>query len=136
MERLNCLKDTDSSRVEFAACTILAKNYLPMARVLTESWRAFHPDCPMFVLLLDSPRGFFHPEAEAFQPLVVSELDVPNVGGFLFKYTLLEASTALKPYLLSYLFRRYSVDKLLYLDPDILIFNSLAALRHSLGEVN
>src|SRR5271166_3839769 len=136
MERLSCLKDTDSSRVEFAACTILAKNYLPMARVLTESWQAFHPGCPVFVLLLDSPRGFFHTEAEAFQTLFVSELNVPNVNGFLFKYTLLEASTALKPYLLSYLFRRYSVDKLLYLDPDILLLNSLAGLKHSLDEAN
>jgi glycosyltransferase involved in cell wall biosynthesis len=120
------------SPIDFAACTIIAKNYLPMARVLTESWRTFHPDCPMFVLLLDSPQGFFRPENEEFRSVPVSELQIPNLPSFLFKYTVLEASTAVKPYLLNYLFRQYSIDKLLYLDPDILILNSLDPLREDL----
>jgi glycosyltransferase involved in cell wall biosynthesis len=121
---------------EFAACTIIAKNYLPMARVLAESWHRFHPACPFFVLLLDSPGGFFSPEVEAFLPVYVSDLDITNLGGFLFKYTVLEASTAVKPYLLKYLFRRHSVEKLLYLDPDILVLNSLEQLRNNLDGEN
>jgi len=128
-------KEMNSSRTDFAACTIIARNYLPMARVLTESWHTSHPGCPMFVLLLDSPQGFFCPESEEFQHVPISELQIPNLPGFLFKYTVLEASTALKPYLLSYLFRQYSIDKLLYLDPDILILNSLDPLREDLEEV-
>ena len=126
----------NSSAAEFAACTIIAKNYLPMARALAESWHAAHPGCPFFVLLLDSPRGFFHPEAEEFATVLVSELDIPNLSGFLFKYSILEASTAVKPYLLDYLFRRYSVRKLLYLDPDILIFKPLEPLREALDRAN
>src|SRR5215472_11781565 len=105
------------SPIEFAACTILAKNYLPMARTLAESWRQFHSDSPLFVLFLDSPYRFFTPEAEAFDCIEVSQLDIPNLDGFLFKYTILEASTAVKPYFLQYLFRKYSIRKLLYLDP-------------------
>jgi glycosyltransferase involved in cell wall biosynthesis len=128
--KLQCL------RPKFAACTIIAKNYLPMARVLAESWARFHPDCPMFVLLLDSPYGFFSPEAEMFQPIFTTELDIPNLDGFLFKYSVLEASTAVKPYLLSYLFRRYRPDKLLYIDPDILILKPLDGLRSYLDEAN
>ncbi|MGA2372622.1 MAG: glycosyltransferase family 4 protein [Candidatus Korobacteraceae bacterium] len=122
--------------MEFAACTIIAKNYLPMARVLANSWRTFHPDCPLFVLLLDSPQGFFNPATEAFEAISVSQLSIPNLPGFLFKYTILEASTAVKPYLLDYLFRRYSIHKLLYLDPDILILNSLDGLKRSLENAN
>jgi len=124
------------SPIKFAACTIIAKNYLPMARVLVDSWRTYHPDCPIFVLLLDSTEGFFDPAAEDFETIRVSELPIPNLSGFLFKYTVLEASTAVKPYLLDYLFRRYSIDKLLYLDPDILILNSLDGLARSLEEAN
>jgi len=105
-----------------------------MARVLADSWRAFHPECPLFVLLLDLTEGFFDPAAEDFETIRVSELHIPNLPGFLFKYTVLEASTAVKPYLLDYLFRRYSIDKLLYLDPDILILNSLDGLGRSLEE--
>ncbi len=124
------------SNREFAACTVIAKNYLPMARVLAESWHEFHPGCPIFVLLLDSPQGFFAADAEVFQPVFVSELGIPNINGFLFKYSVLEASTAVKPYLFGYLFRRYPLAKLLYLDPDILVLRSLDQLRNYLDEAN
>ena len=130
------ISSTDNKRIEFAACTIIAKNYLPMARVLADSWRKFYPDYPFFVLLLDSPRGFFRPEEENFQTILTSELEIANLNGFLFKYSVLEASTAVKPYLLSYLFRRFNIDKLLYLDPDILILNSLDPLRNYLDDSN
>ena len=120
----------------FAACTIIAKNYLPMARVLYGSWNTFHPDCPFYVLLLDSPRGFFAPESEPFQVVSLPELAISNLNGFMFKYSVLESSTAVKPYFLSHLFERYAIDKLLYLDPDILILNSLVRLNNYLEEGN
>ncbi len=126
----------DSDAAQFAACTIIAKNYLPMARVLAESWHRFHPKCPMYVLLLDSSDGFFRPEAESFITVPVADLEIDNLNGFLFKYSVLEASTAVKPYLVKYLFRRYSLRKLLYLDPDILIVSSLDGLRDGLSSAN
>ena len=107
-----------------------------MARALAESWDAAHPGCPLFVLLLDSPEGFFSPDKEQFQTVLIHELDIPNLEGFLFKYSILEASTAVKPYLLDYLFRRYSIKKLLYLDPDILLFKPLQPLRERLEHAN
>ncbi len=107
-----------------------------MARVLAESWHKFHPDCPIFVLFLDSPFGFATLEAENFQSILTSDLDIPNLDGFLFKYTVLEASTAVKPYLLDHLFKTYDIQKLLYIDPDILILNSLSPLRSYLDEAN
>lgn len=99
-----------------------------MARVLAESWKQFHPDSPFFVLFLDSPIGYFDPESEIFEAVYTSDLDIPNIQGFLFKYTVLEASTAVKPYLLSHLFHEHGIQKLLYIDPDILILNSLSNL--------
>ena len=42
----------------------------------------------------------------------------------------------MKPYLLEHLFRHYSIEKLLYLDPDILILNSLDTLRNYLDEAD
>jgi glycosyltransferase involved in cell wall biosynthesis len=107
-----------------------------MARVLAESWSRFHPDCPMFVLFLDLPVGFVSLEREPFHSILASELEIPNLAGFLFKYTVLEASTAAKPYLLDHLFRYYGIEKVLYLDPDILILNSLDTLSNYLDEAN
>ena len=121
-----------SANTEFAACTIIAKNYLPMARALASRGMPPIRAAPFFVLLLDSPHGFFDPAKEEFETVLASELDIPNLSGFLFKYTILEASTAVKPYLLEYLFERYAIEKLLYLDPDILVFRPLDPLRESL----
>lgn len=126
----------ESFPVEFAACTIIAKNYLPMARVLAESWHKYHPDCPIFVLLIDSPSGYFNPADEEFETILISELNIPNLNGFLFKYSILEASTAVKPYLLNHLFEAFSIKKLLYLDPDIQVLGSLANLSERLNECN
>jgi glycosyltransferase involved in cell wall biosynthesis len=122
------------SSIEFASCTIIAKNYISMARVLAESWHRFHPGAPFFVLLLDSPAGYFSPENEDFTTLLISELGIPNLDGFLFKYSILEASTAVKPYLLRHLFRAYGIHKLLYLDPDILLLGSLDSLSSCLSD--
>jgi len=107
-----------------------------MARVLSESWRRFHSGCPLFVLLLDSPSGFFSPEKEDFVPIATSDLAIRNLDGFLFKYSVLEASTAVKPYLLNHLFQSHGIEKLLYLDPDILITGSLDTLRSYLDHAN
>ena len=62
----------NSSPIEFAACTIIAKNYLPMARVLAESWLKYHPDSPVFVLLMDSPTGYFDTSNESFKTVLMS----------------------------------------------------------------
>ncbi len=86
-----------NSGTGLAVCTIIAKNYLPMARVLEESFRAHHPHVPFFVLLLDEADGFFQPEKEQFHLIQTRQLPIPNVDGFLFKYDVLEASTAVKP---------------------------------------
>lgn len=124
------------TNTEFAACTIIAKNYLPMARVLTESWHRFHPECPMFVLMLDSPAAFASLEDESFQSIRLGQLDIPHVYALQFKYPLLELGTAVKPYLLGYLFQHYAPRKLLYLDADILILASLHKLSLALDEAN
>ena len=112
----------------FAACTVIAKNYLSMARVLADSFHEFHPDCPFFVLLLDPPEGRFNPADEKFLTLDPSQLDIPDVRSFFFKYNLLEVSTGVKPYLLGHLFEQHDIEKLFYFDPDILIMRKLDPL--------
>ena len=124
-------------QADFAACTIIAKNYLAMARVLAESFQQRNPGCPFFVLLMDPIEGYFPPDKEPFFLLEARQLDIPNLEGFLFKYGILEASTAVKPTFLKKLFREHDVQKLVYLDPDILVLEPLQELsslldRHSI----
>ncbi len=121
-----------------AACTIVSKNYIPFARVLADSFHRHHPGGRFFVLLVDRNEGRIDPEKEPFTLIEAEELqNIPDRDGFLFKYTLLEANTAVKPYFLQHLFERYGLEDLVYFDPDILITGSLAELaqlleRHSI----
>ena len=117
---------------EFVICTIAAKNYLAHVRVLTDSFLKYHPEAKVFVLLADEVDQYFDPSTERFQTVSLQEIGVDGLRAFLFKYGILEVSTAVKPFFLEYLFRRYGLRKLVYLDPDILVTNSLAPLSEML----
>jgi hypothetical protein len=93
----------NGDKMRLAACTIVAKNYLPYARVLMSSLRASSPDILRIVILVDHPDGFFDPEHEDFDVILSEALSVPDSRWFHFKYTILELSTAVKPFALEYI---------------------------------
>jgi glycosyltransferase involved in cell wall biosynthesis len=117
-----------------AACTIVSKNYIAFARTLAESFHRFHPETPFFVLLVDRIDGYFDPRHEPFHLVTVEELNIPHFDRFCFKYNIVELNTAVKPYFLSYLFAKHHLNKLIYLDPDILITGTLSELYGLLNE--
>ena len=111
-----------------AVVTIIAKNYLAHARVLMDSVRQSDPSFMRFVLLVDQPEGYFDPSNEDFTVISSEDLAIPKTRWFHFKYSVLELSTAVKPYFLSWLFKSYDLTKIIYLDPDIRVFESLAVI--------
>jgi SAM-dependent methyltransferase len=117
-----------SGPIDAAACTIISKNYIALARTLADSFYKFHPDVPFFVLLVDRVDGYFDPEREVFYLVGTDELDIPERESFCFKYNILELNTAVKPYFLSHLFDKYGIKKLIYFDPDILITEKVSHL--------
>ncbi len=118
---------------ELAACTIVSANYLPFARVLARSFREAHPQARFFTLLVDRVEGRFGPAEEPFELIQVEQLAIPDLAAFLFKYTVLEANTAVKPWFLEHLFDHCGVERLLYLDPDIQVFEPLDPLFERLA---
>ncbi|HVV13489.1 FkbM family methyltransferase [Amycolatopsis sp.] len=106
---------------EVTACTIVARNYVPAARVLARSYLAQHPENSFVIAVIDAPRD------EEF-----TEQGVRVVGSAAFgiaeddylrmatAYSVTELATSVKPYLLRELRREYDVA--LYLDPDIRVF--------------
>src|SRR5438034_2718545 len=117
-----------------AACTIIAKNYLPFARVLMSSIRACSPDILRIVILADRPDGFFDPKREDFDIILSEDLSIPEPRWFHFKYTILELNTAVKPYALEFILERYGVDRLFFFDPDISVYGELDKLVTSLQD--
>lgn len=108
-----------------AICTIIAKNYLAFARTMAESFLAFHPDLKCYVLIVDEFEDYINPADERFEIVKLTDLEIPNFRSLCFKYNVKELCTAVKADLLDYLIRVKSINRLLYLDPDILITGPL-----------
>jgi glycosyltransferase involved in cell wall biosynthesis len=114
------------------ACTIIAKNYLAFARTLAQSFLSCHPDNKFYVLIVDEFEGYLNPAEECFEIVSLTDLGIPDLPGFCFKYDIKELCTAAKPYLLDYLIRNKSIEKMLYIDPDVLITAPLKQLYEEL----
>ena len=108
------------------ACTIIARNYLPLARVLGASFREHHPDGTLTVLVFDDLSGEVDGASEPFDVVHIDDLgdDVPEIYRLAAMYEVTEFATALKPWLLEMLLRK-GAPSVLYIDPDIQIFDSL-----------
>ena len=106
-------------------CTIIAKNYVSQARVLAESFREKHPDGRCTVLVIDDFDGYLDPADEPFELIGIDEIGLPDVARMAASYDVTELSTAVKPWLLRHLLDRGGTKAVTYLDPDILITESL-----------
>jgi FkbM family methyltransferase len=109
------------------ACTVVARNYLPAARVLARSYLHHHPDHEFVIEVIDAPRGnpvedngvrVLGPEAVG-----IAEDDYLRMAT---AYSVTELATAVKPYLLREL--RAHSDVVMYLDPDIQVFAPMPEL--------
>ena len=111
-----------------AACTIIARNYLPHAKALAESYLRHHAGAAFYLLAVDRlPEG-----AEASLPMKVidpDELALPYFYEMCFKYDVTELSTAVKPTFLALLMEKYGEEEVVFFDPDILIARQLVELE-------
>ncbi|THF79052.1 glycosyltransferase family protein [Cohnella fermenti] len=105
----------------YAMCSIISKNYLAHARTLAQSFLRHHPTGKAFILLTDEGEGQIPAQGEPFEWVYVRDIGLPDADSLRFRYDVVEFNTAVKPFLMEYLFVSRGVDKLVYLDPDILI---------------
>jgi hypothetical protein len=118
--------------------TSITFNYLARARVLGHSIRRFHPDWKLWLCVSDrEPHGYsLNICDEPFDEIIWADaLDVPDVNGWLFGHDLVELCTAVKGPVLRQLLED-GAEKVIYLDPDIALFNSLDCLVDLLDEYN
>jgi glycosyltransferase involved in cell wall biosynthesis len=108
------------------ACTIIARNYLPFARVLGSTFASNHPDGTLTVLVFDDVDHQVVGANEPFDVVHIEDLgeDVPELYRMAAMYDVTEFATALKPWLLEMLLRR-GAPSVMYIDPDIQVFDSL-----------
>lgn len=109
------------------ACTVVAANYLPAARVLAASYLEHHPEHEFLIGVIDAP--FDRDDNEGGARVVgpgcfgIERTDYLRMAT---AYSVTELATAVKPFLLRTLLRR--VPTAIFLDPDITVYAPMPEL--------
>lgn len=127
------VRGADASLATMRAGTIVASNYLEMARLLAESFLAQHPDDSFAILVVDdlpvgelggtvtNPGEGAEPE-RGFDIVRLSDLELGDTELDMMRtiYDVMELSTAVKPSFLKLLLADDPIA--VYLDPDIYVY--------------
>lgn len=118
-----------------AACTIVSPNYLAFARTVSASYLAQHPGQRFFVLIVAdlSSKDLQLFANEEFTSVFLAEIGLEDVRCEAMKYDILELNTNVKPTFMKYLLRTFGLENLVYLDPDIFVYQPLTPVFDALG---
>jgi len=111
--------------------TLCSNNYLAHAKTLGDSVKEFCPDSEFIIGLVDQ----FDPEIDYnfFKPFDIIKFDQIGFDCFddmLANYNIIEFNTAVKPYYLEFLLKKYGPgSKVYYIDPDIKMYSDVQLLN-------
>jgi len=111
--------------MKHAGFTVLSRNYLALGLTLAESWRLHHPNLEFYIILVDHKKNLEDIDLKGAHLISVEDIGIPNFSHFLYRYTILELNTAVKPFAMEYLLRNSGAESLCYIDPDIWILSPL-----------
>lgn len=110
--------------------TIVSRNYAAQAATLMESLAVHEPTARRVVVATDGPI----PQLERLAEVIdAREMGAPYAAMSVY-YDALELNTAVKPYVFRRFLTEPGVASATYLDPDIVVFRPLDAVRAGLGE--
>ena len=117
--------------------TSAAVNYLPKVRVLCRSIREHHPEAVIHFALSDERPEWLTAKGEPFDSIVeLKDLGIPNWRAWTFVHSIVELSTAIKPFVLKHLLAREDCDSVLYFDPDMVLFSRVDDIVAALAKAN
>jgi len=111
--------------------------YLANARILAQSVKKIHPEWKFVLLFNDIESNYINWRNEPFdEVLYAHKLPVENFRNWFFKYTVVELCTAVKGVAAQYLFDEKGADKVIYLDPDTVVFSEMTEVETLLDKYN
>ena len=105
--------------------TLCSKNYLAHATALATSFKLHHPQQRFVIGLVDKLSDNEAPLFGGFDVLDVDRLQESAIEDMKSRYNIIELNTAVKPYYIDHFFKHLDADKVIYLDPDTLLFDRL-----------
>jgi len=109
--------------------------YLAKARVLAKSVKKYMPNATFILILSDKIPVEFVQEDEPFDEVITIEnlgIPVDNLNMWIYMHSVVELCTAVKGQALYNLLNKY--DKVVYLDPDIVVYKDLSIIDKLLDE--
>ncbi|MBV8657878.1 MAG: hypothetical protein JO142_08680 [Burkholderiales bacterium] len=117
--------------------TSVTTNYIPKARALAASAKRHNPDAHFMLLLSDARPAWLDLDQEPFDSVVTSDsLGIPQFRQWVFKHSVVELCTAVKGFAFQWVFREMKADKVLYLDPDMIVYAPLTPLLDRLDQAS
>ena len=119
-----------NERIVLTVCTAA---YLAQAKALGDSLLKFNPGYKLVIGLVDKLDGRI--DGNYWKPhelIEVHELNIPQFEKMSKQYTTLELVCAVKSFYTDHLFKLYNPQQLIFLDCDILIFDSLGYIESEL----
>ncbi len=126
------LKYSNSMKVYFTICS---NNYLAYATVLGRSLKRHEPGAVFYIFLCDKKIAGIDYPSLADEVIAVETIE-PAMQALSLKYNIIELNTCVKPRVMEYLLNERDFDKVIYLDPDVQVFHSLAFLETDLERAN
>lgn len=116
--------------------TLCSNNYLAHAKTLGDSINHNNPEVRFLIGLVDHKDPVIDYEKEVGHEIVECDsIGFPCFKEMLTYYNIIEFNTAVKPYYFEYFFKRFGADsRILYLDPDIVVYRSLQSLFSLLNQ--
>ncbi len=117
--------------------TSAACNYIPKVLVLVDSIKKWHPEWVIHLALSDEIPEGVDLSGEKFDEIhSAASLNIPDFEGWAFCHTIVELSTAIKPFMLMKLLDREDCAGVIYLDPDTVVFSPLDEVVQAIQESN
>lgn len=112
--------------------TLCSKNYLAAAITLGNSIKAVEPETEFLIGLVDEwaqnePENLNIPH----KVILATEVGIENFDSFVKRYNIIELNTSVKPFYFQYFFKN-NYQKVVYLDPDIMVFSPLNVIWQAL----
>jgi len=134
---LNTSANRKADSAKTVVYTSAALNYLPKVRKLFASVRKHHPEFELVLALADRlPEAMDFSKEPLDRVITVEQLDIPDRTRWIYFHTLVELATAIKPFVMASLLREEDVGRVIYLDPDIVLFSRIDDILKVLDSAN
>jgi hypothetical protein len=118
--------------------TICSANYLSQAITLGYSLQSTNPGVEFRIYLVDRLEGREEIRNRVPFPLIeIEQVPVTDFKGMVLRYNVVELNTSVKPYIFDHILKtELDIHKVVYFDPDIMVFQPLTHLFETLDNYN